>query len=114
MTEREAGYWRVFNCAKARAIELQAVVCAVGTVGPFRTGGRTEPNVSGAAVYVPCEPELGHTGVLAAVGPMAESPEPLGSLLVVRDLPVEAVRSLRAGGAEVWPGGWQADGVCFP
>ncbi len=111
MTESEAGYWRVFGCAKARAIELQAVVCAVGTVGPFLTSGRVETNVSGAAVYVPCEPGLGHNGVLAATGPMAESPEPLGSLLVAPDLPVEAVRGLRAGGAEVWPGCWQADDV---
>ncbi len=111
MTEREAGYWRVFGCAKTRAIELQTIVCAVGTVGPFQTGGRVEPNVSGAAVYLPCEAGLGHTGILAAIGPMKESLEPIGSLLVVRDLPVEAVRSLRAGAAEVWPGSWQADGV---
>ena len=113
MTEREAGYWRVFGCAKARAVELQVIVCAVGTVGSLRLAARTETNVSGAAVYVPCEPGLGHTGVIASVGPMAESPDPLGHLLVVRDLPVDAVRSLRAGGAEVWPGCWQADGVRF-
>lgn len=114
MTEREAGYWRVFGCAKARAIELQAIVCAVGAVGPFRTGGRVETNVSGAAVYVPCEPRLGHNGILATAGPMAESTEPLGPMLVARHLPVEVVRALRAGEAEVWPGGWRADGVRIP
>jgi hypothetical protein len=32
-------------------------------------------------------------------------------MLVARHLPVEVVRALRAGEAEVWPGCWQADAV---
>jgi predicted amidohydrolase len=107
MTEREAGYWRVFGCAKARAIEQQAIICAVGAVGTLRLPDRIETNVSGAAVYLPCEESLGHNGVAASIGPDAESVDALGSVLVARDLPVDIVAALRAGGAEVWPG-------CYP
>ena len=34
-----------------------------------------------------------------------------GPFLVVPDVPVGAIRALRARGAEVWPGGWSADHV---
>jgi hypothetical protein len=109
MTEHEAGFYHVFGCAKARAIELEAIVCTVGTAGTLDLGNRIETNVSGAAVYVPCERSLGHNGVLAAMGPMAEIPDPRGALLIVRNLPVDEIRSLRSGGAEVWPGCWTAE-----
>lgn len=110
-TGREAGYWRVFGCAKARAIELQAIVCVVGAVGTLRLAARAETNISGAAVYAPCEEALGHTGVIATAGPVAECAEPAGNLLIADALPVAAVRSSRAGGAEVWPGAWRGDNL---
>jgi predicted amidohydrolase len=110
-TEREAGYWRVFSCAKARSIELQAAVCVVGSVGTLRLANVALPNVSGAAAFVPCEPILGHTGTLAELGPYAESPEPHGELLIVRSLPLDLIREMRHGAAEVWPGRWSAQHV---
>ena len=61
-------------------------------------------------MFVPCEPALGHTGVLAET-PAVEGHWGDGQFLVVHDVPVGAIRALRARGAEVWPGGWSADHV---
>ena len=110
MTEKLSGYSRVFGCAKARAVELMSVVAAVGCIG--RAGGRPERggNVSGAAVFAPCEERLGYVGVLGEEPPRAEA-EDEGPLLIVKDIPVAEIRALRDGKAEVWPGAWKADHV---
>lgn len=106
MTARPSGYHRVFGCARARAIELMALVAAVGTVGTVNG----ETNYSGAALFGPCEAAMGDDGMLAAIEPMGGHTGD-GQMLIVSDLPVDTVRLLRAGAAEVWPGPWQADGV---
>ncbi len=110
MTEKLAGYHRVFGCAKARAVELVAAVCVVGCVGSAATSKARESNTSGAAVYLPCEAPLGHTGVAVSTPPADRAQGP-GTLTVARDLPLDAIRSLRRGGAEVWPGAWDGDHV---
>jgi predicted amidohydrolase len=108
MTAFRAGYRRVFDCAKARAIELQTLVAAVGAIGvPQRLAGR-DSNTSGAAVFTPCEVALGHDGVAATIGPWSEVEGP-GPMLIARDLPVADLRALRRGKADVWPGAWSAD-----
>ena len=50
------------SCAKARAVELTATVAAVGCIGSIPTDP-PRPYTGGAAVYLPCEPSLGHAGV---------------------------------------------------
>lgn len=106
MTSQLSGYHRVYGCAKARAVELMASVAVCGTVGAARGTTQCPTNVSGAALYVPCEPELGFTGVAAEHPPVdgkgGEEP------FLVADVPVATVRRLRKGGAEVWPGAWSA------
>jgi len=110
MTDLESGYRRVFDCAKARAVELLCPVAAVGVIGSQVLRGMAEPATSGAAVYLPCEPSLGHNGIHAESPMMAES-EGDGPLLIARDVPVGACRKLRRDGAEAWPGAWSADHV---
>lgn len=110
MTEKLAGHHRVHACARARAVELQAALLAVGCIGDMPTSREREGNTGGAAAYLPCEPHLGHTGVAAEVPPRTEADGP-GPLLVVRDLPLAELRALRRGGAEVWPGAWRDDHV---
>ena len=109
MTEKLSGYARVFCCAKARAVELQAVVCAVGCIGTAAApaGKPRLPNISGAAAYLPCEEVLGHSGIAAELPP-SDTAEGPGPMLIARDLPLAEVRALRAGRAEVWPGAWSA------
>jgi predicted amidohydrolase len=108
-TASAAGHARVFGCARARAVELFCAVAAVGGSGTIpRPPAR--PNVSGAAVYVPCEPTLGSHGVLADTGPL-EPDDGAGPLVVVGDVPLGAIRALRRSGAEVWPGAWDAGDV---
>ncbi|MBA5776886.1 nitrilase [Stappia sp. F7233] len=104
MTSQLSGYHRVYGCAKARAIELMASVAVCGTVGAAEGTTQCPTNVSGAALYVPCEPELGFAGIAAEHPPVdgTKGEEPF----LVADVPVGAVRRLRAGGAEVWPGTW--------
>jgi predicted amidohydrolase len=104
-TDSLAGYHRVFDCAKARAIEAQAIVCAVGTIGDVAYVEQPGTNVAGAAVYLPCEEALGATGTLDSLPPTANTSDE-GPMLVQRDLPVETVRRMRRGGASVWPGTW--------
>jgi predicted amidohydrolase len=58
-TDLLSGYYRVFGCAKARAIELQTVVCAVGAVGTPLGDPVLDTVVGGAAAFIPCEASLG-------------------------------------------------------
>ncbi len=112
MTEKLSGYSRVFGCAKARAVELMTTVAVVGCIGATPLGeGR--PNVSGAAVYLPCEADLGFDGRFAEIGPFSAAPkeDSLGPRLHARDIPVGKVRALRANQPEVWPGAWTGAGV---
>ncbi|PWR23206.1 nitrilase-related carbon-nitrogen hydrolase [Zavarzinia compransoris] len=107
MTRLAAGNARVFGCARARAVELMTVVAAVGAIGERPLSGQPHPNTSGAAVFLPCEEALGHTGLGPATGIMGRAAGP-GPYLFCPDLPVGFVRRLRRGGAEVWPGAWDA------
>jgi predicted amidohydrolase len=111
-TDLLSGYYRVFGCAKARAIELQTVVCAVGAVGTPLGDPVLDTVVGGAAAFIPCEASLGYTGVAAALEPHAASAG-LSPVLYAYQLPVGLCRRLRHGDAEaeVWPGAWAADGV---
>jgi predicted amidohydrolase len=110
MTDLESGYRRVFDCAKARAVELLCPVAAVGVVGSQTINGRIERATSGAAVYLPCEPDLRPDGIHAAIAMIAET-DGDGPMLIARDVPVGACRRLRRSGAEAWPGPWSADHV---
>ena len=104
MTEKLSGYHRVFGCAKARAVELMASVAVCGTVGATPGTTQMETNVSGAALYLPCEEELGYSGVAIDHPPTdgTGGEEPF----VIAAVPVNTIHALRDGGAEVWPGAW--------
>jgi len=110
MTEKLSGYSRVFSCAKARAVELMTAVAAVGCIGKAAASKPRLSNTSGAAVYVPCEEALGHTGIFANL-PASDRADGPGPVLLARDIPVGLMRQLRHGQAEVWPGAWRADHV---
>ena len=110
MTEKLSGYSRVFSCAKARAVELMTAVAPVGCIGKAAASKPRLSNTSGAAVYVPCEEALGHTGVFADL-PATDRAEGPGPVLLARDIPIGLMRQLRHGKAEVWPGAWRADHV---
>lgn len=109
MTKLKSGYNRVFKCAQARAVELMCAVAAVGCTGNFPGG---EGYVAGGAVFLPCEEALGHDGLHASM-PLMEDVRGAGPVLVARDIPFGALREMRAGDAEVWPGAWSADGVAI-
>jgi predicted amidohydrolase len=111
-TEMLSGYYRVFGCAKARAIELQTVVCAVGAVGTPLGHPAVDTVVGGAAAFLPCEADLGVTGIAAALDPHAAA-SGLSPLLFAEHLPVGLCRRIRHGAAEaeVWPGSWAADRI---
>ena len=107
MSDSAAGHARVFGCAKARAVELMCAVACTGVIGASPATTQNDQNVSGIAVYLPCEPALGHTGVLvetpATEGLAGEEP------FAMVDLPIGVLRRLRSAGGEVWPGNWSAD-----
>lgn len=109
MTRQASGHARVMGCAKARAVELMTAVAAVGCIGSI-PAEPPRPNTGGAAVYLPCEPPLGHDGIaVEQLGAASRDGE--GGLVIARDLPLGMVRALRRGGAEVWPGPWPAGHV---
>jgi predicted amidohydrolase len=103
MTAQLSGYHRVFDCAKARAVELFASVAAVGAIGdaPQNQGG----NCSGASLFLPCEMHLGATGRAAEIAPQsgAQGPGPM----LVANVPVARLRRARRH-AEAWPGPFDA------
>jgi predicted amidohydrolase len=104
MTYNASGHARVFSCAKARAVELMAAVACTGVIGASPGTTQNDQNVSGNAVYIPCEPALGYTGTLLETQPTDGR---AGELLFdIVDLPIATIRQLRRDGAEVWPGAW--------
>ena len=111
-TETLAGVHRVFGCARARATELFSAVCAVGCVGAVNTGQPRGGYVAGAAVYLPCDGAIGHTGIWDEM-PAIETATGAGPMLVARNIPLGRIREFRAKGAEVWPGAWDASHVRF-
>jgi predicted amidohydrolase len=106
MTLTLAGYHRVFSCARARATELLAAVAVVGCIGPVLASTRHSPCVSGAAMYLPCDVNIGPRGVAVEIPPVDHCDD-AGPLVVAHDLPIKRLRELRCSGAEVWPGAWQ-------
>lgn len=110
MTGGLSGYARVFGCAKARAVELMCAVGACGVIGRAPGSTQNPANVSGCALYLPCEPGLGMTGVFETLPPLGVH-EGDGPLLIARDIPFADIRRLRAAEAEVWPGAWRADHI---
>jgi predicted amidohydrolase len=110
MTKTLAGYHRVYDCAKARAVELQAAIAVCGAIAhaPARN-----PNISGASLFVPCEEAFGSTGTLASAPPVSKTAD--AGILLTADVPLAAIRAMRTGAgpdaAEVWPGQWDASHV---
>ena len=105
-TGRLAGYHRVFSCAKARAVELQAAIGVCGTIGAAAYGKQRAGTISGCSLFLPCEERLGSHGRAVEVPPVAQA-EGFGPF-VIADVPLGALDSLRGGDAEVWPGAWDA------
>ena len=98
-TDTLSGYYRVFGCAKARAIELQTIVCAVGAVGTPLGHPAVDTVVGGAAAFLPCEAAFGDTGIAAALEPHAAA-SGLSPVLYAPDLPIGFCRRIRHGAAE--------------
>lgn len=111
MTSYRSGYRRVFGCAKARAVELMTTIAATGTVGSAPGSTQNPTNVSGCSVFIPCETDLGHDGVHAEIAPTGGEDPRDDPFLLARGIPLRTIREMRAGAAEVWPGGWNASHV---
>ena len=109
-TDMITGLNRVFGCARARAIELQTAVCAVGAVGAPMGHPATDTGVGGAAAYLPCDVSVSLDGVFAALPPHPASAL-TSPVLAVRHLPLGQCRRIRNGAAEaeVCPALWRAD-----
>ena len=108
-TDMITGYNRVFSCARARAIELQTVVCVLGAVGVPFGQPLTDSGVGGASVFTPCDVSLSLDGIHAALAPQTAAMMTDATLCAV-DLPVGACRRIRNGlaEAEVCPALWDA------
>lgn len=111
-TDKLSGYSRVFGCAYARAIELQAIVCAVGAIGSPLGHPAYDTVMGGASVFAPPDETINITGVLATLEPKVAA-SAASPFLFVRDIPIQAVRNIRHGAAEaeIWPSSWSADHV---
>jgi predicted amidohydrolase len=108
-TDMLSGYNRVFGCARARAVELQTVVCAVGAVGEPLGFPLMDTGVGGAGAFVPCDISVQLDEVFAALPPQSAAlwTDPV---LAVQNLPVGQCRRIRNGAAEaeVCPASWEA------
>ncbi len=108
-TDMITGYNRVFSCARARAIELQTVVCVLGAVGVPFGAPMTDTGVGGASVFTPCDVGVSLDGIHAALPPQTAAMMS-DYVLIAADIPVGACRRLRNGHAEaeVCPALWDA------
>ncbi len=109
MTEKLSGYHRVYGCARARAVELMCAVAVCGTVGVAKGTTQNESNVSGAALYLPCEEAYGCAGIGLDVEPTNGTG--CHDIFSVASVPFRQLRDLRNGKAEVWPGAWNANHI---
>lgn len=109
MTEKLSGYHRVYGCAKARAIEHMCAVAVCGVIGAAKGTTQNESNVSGAALYLPCEEEFGFDGIGAEIKPSNGNAG--DDILLNVNVPIQKLRRLKNGKAEVWPGAWSAGHV---
>ena len=109
-TDMITGYNRVFGCARARAIELQTVVCVLGAVGVPFGKPLTDTGVGGASVFLPCDVGVALDGIHSSLEPQT-AVMMTSHTLVATDIPVGACRRLRNGHAEaeVCPANWDAD-----
>jgi len=109
-TDMITGYNRVFSCARARAIELQTVVCVLGAVGVPFGQPLTDTGVGGASVFLPCDVGVALDGIHASLAPQTAAMM-TDRVLMATDIPVGACRRLRNGHAEaeVCPAIWNAD-----
>ena len=109
-TDMITGYNRVFSCARARAIELQTVVCVLGAVGVPFGQALTDTGVGGASVFLPCDVGVSLDGIHASLPPQSAAMM-TDHVLIAADIPVGACRRLRNGHAEaeVCPAQWSAD-----
>lgn len=109
-TDMITGYNRVFGCARARAIELQTVVCVLGAVGVPFGEPMSDSGVGGASVFMPCDVGVSHDGVHATIAPQTAAML-TDFVLAAVDIPVGACRALRNGlaEAEVCPAIWNSD-----
>ncbi len=108
-TDMITGYNRVFSCARARAIELQTVVCVLGAVGvPFGVP-LTDTGVGGASVFTTCDLGVSLDRIHATLPPQTAAMMS-DHVLMAADMPVGACRRLRNGHAEaeVCPALWDA------
>ena len=106
-TDGLSGYYRVFGCARARALELQTAVCVVGAVGTVQRQPSGDTIVGGAAAYLPSDVALDLTGVAAVLEP--QPPEVATSpVLHATHLPIGYCRQIRHGAAEAetCPASW--------
>lgn len=108
-TDMITGYNRVFGCARARAIELQTVICVLGAVGVPFGAALTDTGVGGASVFTPCDVDVSLDGIHAAIAPQTAAML-TDHVLVAVDIPVGACRRLRNGHAEaeVCPATWDS------
>ncbi len=109
-TDMITGYNRVFGCARARAIELQTAICAVGAVGAPLTYLAEDTGVGGAAVYLPCDLGVSLDGRFAEF-PAQDAATGGNAVLQAALVPVGACRAIRRGHAEaeLRPALWTAD-----
>ncbi len=109
-TDRITGYHRVFACARARAIELQTVVCVLGAVGVPFGHAMTDSDVGGASVFTPCDVGVSLDGVFAEITPQTADLM-TDHVLSAIDIPVGLCRRLRngEGEAEICPALWNSD-----
>ena len=98
-TDMITGFNRVFACARARAIELQTAVCAVGAVGAPLVPPAADSGVGGAGVFLPCDVSVSLDGVHAWMAPEAGGVVSDVALQAVA-IPVGACRAIRNGAAE--------------
>lgn len=110
MTALPTGYNRVFGCAKARAVELMCAVAVSGCTGASSRTTQNPTNHGGCAVYLPCEVELGSTGIHTLTD-MTDGIDGTEPFVIAHDIPVGTIRALRGGAAEVWPGAWDGTHV---
>jgi predicted amidohydrolase len=109
LTKNRSGHARVCVTCRARAVELMVPVLVSSGVGALPSRARPESGVGGAYLFLPCETDLGGTGIAASL-PLGDCVAGDGPVLLA-DVPVQVCRQKRRGAAEIWSGRWDTGAI---
>ena len=87
LTDTQNGFWRIKNCAQARAIENECYVAIVGSVGNLPNIYNMDTQYAQSTVFTPCDFAFPNNGIKAEATPNTE-------MILITDVDIDLLTEL--------------------